>query len=148
MQLKNAINELIEQPGAQRPERIKFFRGQMQTIISRALADQDIVPVPSRRCYTLHDWLAQRAQHVYPSHPRFSPLKAGTRLRSDWGPVAELPPALRGEAWSFVQLPMDVLLKARRVSGRGECTAFCVAGIVECTPMHGPRGTPPERAHP
>ncbi|KAL6769073.1 TAB2 [Auxenochlorella protothecoides x Auxenochlorella symbiontica] len=110
-ELGRVLQALLTAPGARKPERARFFRGQMQTIISRALADQDIVPLPSRRCYTLYDWLAQRAKEVYPAHPRFSPLKAGTRLRSDWGPVAELPPALRGEAWSFVQLPMDVLLK-------------------------------------
>lgn len=52
-QLKNAISELLDQPGAQRPERIKFFRGQMQTIITRAVSDLDIKPVPSRRCFTL-----------------------------------------------------------------------------------------------
>ena len=53
LQLKNAISELIGQPGAQKPERIKFFRGQMQTIISRAVTDLQIKPVPSRRCFTL-----------------------------------------------------------------------------------------------
>lgn len=53
LQLKNAIRELIEQPGAQRPERIKFFRGQMQTIITRAVTDLEIKAIPSRRCFTL-----------------------------------------------------------------------------------------------
>lgn len=53
LQLKNAIGELLAQPGAQRPERIKFFRGQMQTIITRAVMDLGIKPIPSRRCFTL-----------------------------------------------------------------------------------------------
>lgn len=52
-QLKNTISELLDQPGAQKPERIKFFRGQMQTIITRAVTDLQIKPVPSRRCFTL-----------------------------------------------------------------------------------------------
>ena len=53
LQLKNALSELMNQPGAQRPKRVKFFRGQMQTIITRAVADLDIKPIPSRRCFTL-----------------------------------------------------------------------------------------------
>lgn len=52
-QLTAVLSELIEQPGAQKPERVKFFRGQMQTIITRALTELDIKPVPSRRCFTL-----------------------------------------------------------------------------------------------
>lgn len=35
-------------------------RGQMQTIISRALTDVGIKPTPSRRCFTLMNWLESR----------------------------------------------------------------------------------------
>ena len=52
-QLRKVLAELISQPGARKPESVKFFRGQMQTIITRALADLEIKPVPSRRCFTL-----------------------------------------------------------------------------------------------
>lgn len=52
-QLKKVLAELISQPGARKPESVKFFRGQMQTIITRALTDLEIKPVPSRRCFTL-----------------------------------------------------------------------------------------------
>ena len=53
LQLKAALVEIMDQPGAERPERVRYFRGQMQTIITRALIDLDIKPVPSRRCFTL-----------------------------------------------------------------------------------------------
>lgn len=53
LQLKAALTEIMEQPGAVRPERVRYFRGQMQTIITRALTDLEIKPVPSRRCFTL-----------------------------------------------------------------------------------------------
>ena len=53
LQLKNALLEILDQPGAEKPAFCRFFRGQMQTIISRALAELDIKPLPSRRCFTL-----------------------------------------------------------------------------------------------
>jgi RNA-binding protein Tab2/Atab2 len=53
LQLKYALQEVLAQPGAVKPERVRFFRGQMQTIITRALNDLDIKPIPSRRCFTL-----------------------------------------------------------------------------------------------
>ncbi len=53
LQLKAALQEIIEAEGAVKPQTVRFFRGQMQTIISRALADLDIKPVPSRRCFSL-----------------------------------------------------------------------------------------------
>ncbi len=52
-QLKAALLELLQQAGAEKPRQCRFFRGQMQTIISRSLTDLDIAPVPSRRCFTL-----------------------------------------------------------------------------------------------
>ena len=53
VQLKLALAEILEEPGAVKPERCRFFRGQMQTIISRALTELEIKPVPSRRCFAL-----------------------------------------------------------------------------------------------
>jgi hypothetical protein len=53
VQLKKTLEAVLQQTGARRPERVRFFRGQMQTIITRALTELDILPVPSRRCFTL-----------------------------------------------------------------------------------------------
>jgi len=52
-QLRLALMEILEQPGAVKPEHVCFFRGQMQTIISRALTELQIKPLPSRRCFAL-----------------------------------------------------------------------------------------------
>lgn len=35
------------------PEKIRFFRGQMQTIITRACGEVGVEAVPSRRCIAL-----------------------------------------------------------------------------------------------
>jgi len=53
LQLKKALEAVLAQPGARKPTTARFFRGQMQTIISRALSDVGITPMPSRRCFTL-----------------------------------------------------------------------------------------------
>ena len=67
MQLKAALTGLLEQPGAEAPRQCRFFRGQMQTIISRSLQDLDIAPVPSRRCFTLISkllWFSSNSRHA------------------------------------------------------------------------------------
>ena len=82
-QLKAALAEILGQPGAAKPERVRFFRGQMQTIITRAVTDLDIKPVPSRRCFTLISESrpalpSRRAEHVLccPAVPqRWPPLR-------------------------------------------------------------------------
>ena len=53
LQLKKSLEAVLAQPGARRPTSVRFFRGQMQTIISRALSELDITPMPSRRCFAL-----------------------------------------------------------------------------------------------
>jgi hypothetical protein len=52
-QLRKSLEALLGQPGAVAPQRARFFRGQMQTIISKALNDVGIKPLPSRRCFSI-----------------------------------------------------------------------------------------------
>jgi hypothetical protein len=52
-QLRKALEEVLARPGAVVPEKARFFRGQMQTIISKALGDVGIKPLPSRRCFSI-----------------------------------------------------------------------------------------------
>ena len=110
LQLKRALEQVLAQPGAVRPEKIRFFRAQMQTIITRALLDLEVTPVPSRRCFALTAWLQDRIENVYKTHPGYSD-KAATLFSLDLGAPNELPDMLRGESWSFVQLPLGALRK-------------------------------------
>lgn len=107
-ELKKSLEAVLDQPGAVKPTSVRFFRGQMQTIISRAVADLGITPMPSRRCFTLMNWLEDRMENVYTAHPGYSD-KASTLFTIDLGAPEELPDALRGEKWSFVQLPLATL---------------------------------------
>lgn len=99
---------MLARPGAVRPEKVRFFRGQMQTIITRALTEMGLAAVPSRRCFALTSWLEERMEGVYKTHPGYSDT-ASTLFTLDLGAPNELPDALRGESWSFVQLPLGAL---------------------------------------
>jgi hypothetical protein len=107
-ELKKALAEVLAQPGARKPESVLFFRSQMQTIITRALNELDIKAVPSRRCFSLIRLLEERIESVYKKDPGYSD-KSTTLFTLNMGAPEELPDALRGESWSFVQLPLGAL---------------------------------------
>ena len=54
------------------------------------------------------DWLEERLETVYKKDPRYSD-KASSLFMLDLGSPEKLPDALRGEKWSFVQLPLSAL---------------------------------------
>ncbi|XP_011016835.1 PREDICTED: uncharacterized protein LOC105120371, partial [Populus euphratica] len=58
--LKDAIVSISEDLGVPLPERIRFFRSQMQTIITKACKEIGIKPIPSKRCISLLLWLEER----------------------------------------------------------------------------------------
>ncbi|KAF5840459.1 hypothetical protein DUNSADRAFT_16693 [Dunaliella salina] len=108
-ELKRAIESVLSRPGAQRPERARFFRGQMQTIITKALNECQIKPIPSRRCFTIMSWIQERLETVYKKDPRYND-KVQSLFSLDLGTPEPLPDAMRGEQWAFVQLPLGDLL--------------------------------------
>ena len=54
------------------------------------------------------DWLEERLETVYKKDKRFSD-KASSLFTLDLGAPEKLPDNLRGERWSFVQLPLSTL---------------------------------------
>ena len=104
VELSKAIDRVIQAQGA-RPRRFKFFRSQMQTIITRACNDAGIDPLPSRRCQTLTTWLDWRVENVYKQHPGFDG-QASPMMGFEASAPRPLPDALRGESWAFVALPL------------------------------------------
>lgn len=103
--LKDALLSVI-QLGLPKPEKIRFFRSQMQNIVSKACTELDIQAVPSRRCISLIRWLDERYDSVYRQHPGFQE-NAVSLLQLEQAFPAELPDNLRGEQWAFVQLPIS-----------------------------------------
>ncbi|KAF3781437.1 hypothetical protein EJ110_NYTH37074 [Nymphaea thermarum] len=106
--LKEAILSITQALGVPLPERVRFFRSQMQTIITKACTELGIKPIPSRRCISLLIWLEERYETVYSRHPGF---QKGSKplLALDKPFPMGLPENLVGEKWAFVQLPFSAI---------------------------------------
>ncbi|KAK9913076.1 hypothetical protein M0R45_036901 [Rubus argutus] len=79
------ILDIRGEEGVPLPEKIRYFRSQMQTIITKACNELGIKPIPSKRCLSL-------------------------LLMINPFPM-ELPENLFGEKWAFVQLPFSAVQK-------------------------------------
>lgn len=106
--LRDAIASITQDLGVPLPEKIRFFRSQMQTIITKACSELGIKPVPTKRCISLLLWLEERYENVYTRHPGF---QKGSKpfLALDNPFPMELPENLSGERWAFVQLPYSAV---------------------------------------
>ena len=91
----------------------------MQTIISKALMEVGIKPIPSRRCFTITAWLQERLESTYKQDPRYNE-KAQSLFQLDLGPPEPLPDAMRGEKWAFVQLPLGPLVEMLKDVDKGD----------------------------
>lgn len=116
--LRDALSSIVETLGVPKPEKIRFFRSQMQTIISKACKELDIQPVPSQRCITLVRWLEERYETVYRRHPGFQEGATPLSLQEQALPL-DLPDTLRGEQWTFVQLPLSGVLEELEAVEKG-----------------------------
>ncbi|GAV86066.1 DUF1092 domain-containing protein [Cephalotus follicularis] len=106
--LKDALVSISEDLGIPLPDKIRFFRSQMQTIITKACKELGIKPVPSKRCLSLQLWLQERYETVYMRHPGFQ--KGSKPLLAIDNPFPmNLPDNLFGEKWAFVQLPFSAV---------------------------------------
>ncbi|KAK8477732.1 hypothetical protein V6N13_097823 [Hibiscus sabdariffa] len=106
--LKDAIVTISEDLGVPLPEKVRFFRSQMQTIITKSCKELGIKPVPSKRCLSLLLWLEERYESIYMRHPGFQ--KGSKPLLALDNPFPmELPENLFGEKWAFVQLPFSAV---------------------------------------
>lgn len=100
--LRTALQEAINQAG-KAPIKIRFFRRQMNNMITKACQDLSIPAQPSRRTLVLNQWLEQRMEEVYPQEPGY---QGGTNpsVRLEKPLPQRLPDALEGQQWVFVTL--------------------------------------------
>ncbi|MBH8554712.1 Tab2/Atab2 family RNA-binding protein [Nostocaceae cyanobacterium CENA357] len=100
--LRTALQEAITQAG-EAPIKIRFFRRQMNNMITKACQDIGIPAQPSRRALVLNQWLKQRMEEVYPQEPGY---QGGTNpsVRLERPLPQRLPDALEGKQWAFVSL--------------------------------------------
>eukprot|EP00252_Welwitschia_mirabilis_P014876 TRINITY_DN32932_c0_g1_i1.p1 TRINITY_DN32932_c0_g1~~TRINITY_DN32932_c0_g1_i1.p1 ORF type:complete len:394 (-),score=59.31 TRINITY_DN32932_c0_g1_i1:269-1450(-) len=106
--LKEAIVSITQSLGVPKPQLVRFFRSQMQTIVSKACNEIEITPIPSRRCFGLMRWLEERYESIYMSHPGFQEGVKPLPAVDNPFPLA-LPESLQGERWAFVQLSFEAL---------------------------------------
>ncbi|MFN6538457.1 MAG: Tab2/Atab2 family RNA-binding protein [Nostoc sp. EkiNYC01] len=105
--LRTALQEAIDEAG-KAPIKIRFFRRQMNNMITKACQDLGIPAQPSRRTLILNQWLEQRMQEVYPQE---SGYQGGTNpsVRLEKPLPQRLPDALEGQQWVFVSLAAEDL---------------------------------------
>ncbi len=111
------------------PQRIRFFRRQMNNMITKACKDIGIPSAASRRAIALQQWLAERMKEVYPQAPNYTPTNTpSVQMFSD--PPQPLPAALMGEKWAFVNLPASQFADMRdwRI-GFGESFPLDMVGV-------------------
>ena len=105
--LKSAITQAITEAGGA-PQKIRFFRRQMNNMISKACEELGIPPAPSRRTYALEHWLQERLTSVYPQEPGYqSQLAQTASVQYPALNAVPLPDAVRGDKgdqWALVSL--------------------------------------------
>ncbi|KMT18816.1 hypothetical protein BVRB_2g029240 [Beta vulgaris subsp. vulgaris] len=106
--LKNAIVTICDDLGVPLPEKIRFFRSQLQTIITKACKELGIKPIPSKRCLSMLLWLEERYETIYTRHPGFQKGAKPLMVLDNPFPM-DLPENLIGEKWAFVQLPYSAV---------------------------------------
>ena len=105
--LREALEKAIAEAGI-KPRKIRFFRRQMNNMITKACEDAGIAAIPSRRTYTLAQWLETRMESVYPNETGYD-AKAANSASVKYPPLnaIPLPDAVRGDKsdrWAFVSL--------------------------------------------
>lgn len=101
--LRSSIEEAIDQ-APKPPDKIRFFRRQMNNMITRGCEDAGISAVSSRRTIALQRWIQQRMQEVYPALPNYQPGVANVSVNLPSPAPQSLPDALLGQRWAFVNL--------------------------------------------
>ncbi|MFQ4141133.1 Tab2/Atab2 family RNA-binding protein [Chlorogloeopsis sp. ULAP02] len=100
--LRTALQEAIDKKG-EAPIKVRFFRRQMNNMITKACQDIGVPAQPSRRTLVLNQWLQQRMEEVYPQEEGYQGgANPSVRLEA---PLAQrLPDALEGQQLGFVTL--------------------------------------------
>ena len=134
--LKAAIQEAIAQADIP-PNRIRYFRYQMQNMIQRACDEAGIPAKASRRTLALQHWLNERQQSFYPSQPGYKNTPSPSVAAPPPTPKP-LPDALLGQKWAFVSLEAAAFQDLPDWDiGFGEAFPLTMAEIAPDTPIPG-----------
>lgn len=102
VRLRQALENAMTEAG-KRPDKIRFFRRQMNNMITKACEEAGVPAYASRRTLVLDQWIDQRMRDYYPSLENY---EASTNPSVSLPPSnpQPLPDALVGQRWAFVSL--------------------------------------------
>jgi RNA-binding protein Tab2/Atab2 len=87
------------------PTKIRFFRRQMNNMITKACKDLGLDARLGRRTVALNHWLNERMVKVYPNEPNYEESAITTAtVRYQAQNPKRLPDAVQGQKWAFVNL--------------------------------------------
>jgi RNA-binding protein Tab2/Atab2 len=119
------------------PDKIRFFRRQMENMILKGCQDAGIPASASRRTLALHQWIQQRMVEVYPADPNYR-ASANPSVNMPAGAPQQLPDALMGQQWAFVTLEASSFADLPEWDiGFGEVFPLSLFDIAPDTPIPG-----------
>ncbi|MBA4451184.1 Tab2/Atab2 family RNA-binding protein, partial [Cylindrospermopsis raciborskii CS-506_D] len=134
--LRQALQEAIEKAGVA-PIKIRFFRRQMNNMITKACQDMGIPALPSRKTLVLNQWIQQRMEEVYPQEPGYEQV-TNSSVRLERPLPQRLPDALEGKQWTFVSLgASDITDMPEWEIAFGEAFPLELAGLSPEIPIPG-----------
>jgi hypothetical protein len=149
--LRQAIEQAISE-SATTPQKIRFFRRQMNNMIAKACEDVGIAAIPSRRTYALEQWLAERMEKVYPQEAGYDAKTANSAsVQYPLLDAIPLPDAVRGDRgdkWMFASLEAEAFGEMREWDiAFSEAFTLSLANLQPDTKISGliiysPRATP------
>ena len=115
--LTTALNEALndaKRDGWAKPEKIRFWRSSMKSIITKSLTSLGIEALVSRRTYELFDRLKCLEQEIYPNEKGYvrgvlAPTFTSTLTNSP----KPLPEAVRGDALTISEISIEELKSAQ-----------------------------------
>ncbi len=139
--LKETIEKAIQESG-QTPQKIRFFRRQMNNMITKACEDAGIPAFPSRRTHTLNQWLEERIQTFYPNQPGYDEKAVNSAsIQYPALNAIALPDAVRGDKgdkWAFVTLETSAFADIEEWDiGFGEAFPLSPLGLTPETMIPG-----------
>lgn len=139
--LKQAVATAIEKSG-ETPNKIRFFRRQMNNMIIKGCEDAGIAVFPSRHTYALNKWLEERNDNFYPQQQGYDEkAKPSNTVQYPQSNSINLPDAVKGDKqdkWALVSLLASDLADMKEWDiGFGEAFPLEIANINSDTKIPG-----------
>ena len=115
--LTNALKEALlvaESKGWQRPEKVRFWRSSMKSIIKKSLENLELEALVSRRTYSLFERINSLENDIYPKEKGYvKGVLAPTFTSQIANEPKPLPEAVRGESLAFSEISVGELRSAQ-----------------------------------